>query len=160
MPAKNPAAAARKDSINTRTLAQRFGLTPCEAKAFATHPEYTAIRVAIEAYREHDGQCLPPACPLVRGMLCDALDDSDVLAKLLKLSDGRLPSLSLDQVTEWHWCASPEHRGKVPYMTRQERREWCRLSDATRLTPSEKSLLRALTRKLQYRAERDIDKYC
>jgi hypothetical protein len=142
---------------DTANYVARYGLSPSEAAVLASHPERRALVVAIEEYRRADGQCLPPGYPLVRGMLVDALHDERHFLTLIRYSDEKMPALTVDAVTEWTWVKSDDHHGKVPRMTRQERRAWSSLSDMPKLAKADRQLLAALTRKLQYRADHDVD---
>ena len=58
------------------------------------------------------------------------------------------------QVEAWQWQREPDKRGLVPEMPLEEREAWVRLMGADRLTAAERATLRALNRKLRYRAER------
>ena len=137
-------------------LARRFELSAREAKKLDCMPERDELLAALEVLRHRDGQCLPPSCPLVSGALRDALSDPDYLCKFLRENPDR-SDLSLDQVTDWTWVSVPTHRGKVPHMSRNERSAWNKLSNADKLARGERALLKALTRKLAYRAAREID---
>lgn len=69
-----------------------------------------------------------------------------------------MTNLNIDTVTDWTWTRSENHNGSIPEMPECERREWSRLSDEKcmrRLTRDEAALLRALDRKISYRAGRD-----
>jgi hypothetical protein len=113
-------------------------------------PERDELLAALEVLRHRDGQCLSPSCALVSGALRDALSDPDYLCKFLRENPDR-SDLSLDQVTDWTWVSVSSHRGKVPHMSRNERSAW------NKLARGERALLKALTRKLAYRAAREID---
>jgi hypothetical protein len=65
--------------------------------------------------------------------------------------------MKIEDVTNWTWESTKDHRGRVPIMTAEERAEWVRLSDERPRTSHERALFSALDRKLRYRAERDLD---
>ena len=70
-----------------------------------------------------------------------------------------LPSLA--SVVDWSWGPSAGHRGNVPSMPKHERTAWNVLGNQAALNRGETKLYRALTRKLQYRANREINRsYC
>ncbi len=68
--------------------------------------------------------------------------------------------VTVESVEHWTWTTDDDHRGRIPVMYKHERQAWSDLYDILgerKLTTDEDKLLWALCRKLNYRADREID---
>ncbi|RTL17506.1 MAG: hypothetical protein EKK55_22655 [Rhodocyclaceae bacterium] len=64
--------------------------------------------------------------------------------------------LAIADVTAWTYEETDHHSRPVPQMPKVERDAWVRLSNQPRLSRDEHVLLRALDRKIRFRARFDV----
>lgn len=97
-----------------------------------------------------EGEGLPPPKPKPK------------LKKKATVETGGYEGLTVEKVKDWNWVTSPDHHGKIPEMSEQERRAWSELTnkkiDEGRIPKKEFTLWAALDRKLQYRAKKQKDR--
>ena len=67
-------------------------------------------------------------------------------------------NITIESVKAWNLRPEEGYYNEVPEMPITERSAWNALGNKMNLTPEEKALYRALTRKIEYRARREIDK--
>jgi len=66
------------------------------------------------------------------------------------------PAVTLETVNDWAWTSSPDHNGRVPIVTMQERQTFSALMDLERLTVKQVALREAIRRKISFRISREI----